>query len=124
MKKVELLSQELEKMKNSDDASAKSINNMQTALNKAETEVIKWRHVANVATEKMKELEQEIARLERENKEIKDDYEQFVNIMNRARRLVTLDTEEERVAPVFKMERNGNLVASSTPPQENGEQLQ
>ncbi len=43
--------------------------------------------------------------------------------MNRARRLVTLDTEEERVAPVFKMERNGNLVAS-TPPQENGEHLQ
>ena len=89
----------------------------------AETDVTKWRHVANVATEKMKELEQEVARLERENKEIKDDYEQFVNIMNRARRLVTLDTEEERVAPVFKMERNGNLVAS-TPPQENGEQLQ
>ncbi|UZM99963.1 hypothetical protein OL548_08545 [Lysinibacillus sp. MHQ-1] len=44
--------------------------------------------------------------------------------MNRARRLVTLDEEEERVAPVFKMEKNGNLVVSSSNFQpENGDAL-
>lgn len=80
----------------------------------SDSEVTKWRHIANTATEKLKELENEIERLERENKEIREDYEQFVQIMNRARRLVTLEEEEERIAPVFKMERNGNLVANYT----------
>lgn len=88
----------------------------------SDNEVTKWRHIANSATEKLKELENEIERLELENKEIREDYEQFVQIMNRARRLVTLDEEEDRVAPVFKMEKNGNLVANyanSNIPKEN-----
>lgn len=80
----------------------------------SDSEVTKWRHIANSATDKLKELETEIERLERENKEIREDYEQFVQIMNRARRLVTLDEEEERIAPIFKMEKNGNLVANYT----------
>lgn len=87
----------------------------------ADAEVTKWRHLANVATEKVKKLEDELAKLERENKNIREDYEQFVQIMNRARRLVTLDEEQERTAPVFKMERNGNLVVSTPLQQENSE---
>ncbi|MFJ8234785.1 RsfA family transcriptional regulator [Ureibacillus sp. NPDC094379] len=88
----------------------------------SDNEATKWRHVANASTEKVKELERELGRLERENKEIREDYEQFVQIMNRARRLVTLDDDEQRVAPVFKMEKNGNLVANysnSNPEKEN-----
>lgn len=79
-----------------------------------DNEATKWRHIANTATEKVQELEHQLKRLEQENKEIREDYEQFVQIMNRARRLVTLDEEESRVAPVFKMEKNGNLVANYT----------
>lgn len=79
----------------------------------AEQEVQKWQRVASANMRKIQDLEQTIARLERENKDIKDDYEQFVNIMNRARKLVTLDEGESRSAPVFKMERNGNLVSTS-----------
>lgn len=79
-----------------------------------DNEATKWRHIANTATEKIKELENQLKRLEQENKEIREDYEQFVQIMNRARRLVTLDEDEQRVAPVFKMEKNGNLVANYT----------
>ncbi|RHW40052.1 RsfA family transcriptional regulator [Lysinibacillus yapensis] len=79
-----------------------------------ENEATKWRHIANTATEKIKELENQLQRLEQENKAIREDYEQFVQIMNRARRLVTLEEEEPRVAPVFKMEKNGNLVANYT----------
>lgn len=78
-----------------------------------ENEALKWKQVANAATEKIKGLEAQLQKLEKENKEIKEDYEQFVNIMNRARKLVTLNEEEERVAPVFKMEKNGNLVVSA-----------
>lgn len=77
-----------------------------------DNEATKWRHIANTATEKIKELENQLKRLEQENKEIREDYEQFVQIMNRARRLVTLEEDEPRVAPVFKMEKNGNLVAN------------
>ncbi|MFC7685869.1 RsfA family transcriptional regulator [Ureibacillus sp. GCM10028918] len=77
-------------------------------------EATKWRHIANTSTEKVKELELQLRRLQQENKEIREDYEQFVQIMNRARRLVTLDEDDNRVAPVFKMEKNGNLVANYT----------
>lgn len=78
----------------------------------SDQEATKWRQIANAATERMKELERKITQLETENKEIREDYEQFVQIMNRARRLVTLEEDEQRIAPVFKMEKNGNLVAN------------
>jgi len=84
----------------------------------------KWRQLVHVTSEKNKKLEKTIAQLEEENRAIRKDYEQFVQIMNRARRLVTLDEEEERIAPVFKMEKNGNLVASGPSYQsENGDVL-
>lgn len=86
----------------------------------AEQEAQKWQRVASVSMRKIQELEHVIASLERENKDIKDDYEQFVNIMNRARKLVTLDEPETRSAPVFKMERNGNLVTAE-PAHENSD---
>lgn len=87
----------------------------------SDSEATKWRHLANVATEKVKKLEVDIAALEQENRNIREDYEQFVQIMNRARRLVTLDEEQERTAPIFKMERNGNLVASTPAHSENSD---
>lgn len=84
----------------------------------------KWRQLVHVTSEKNKKLEKTIAQLEEENRAIRKDYEQFVQIMNRARRLVTLDEEEERIAPVFKMEKNGNLVVSGPTYQtENGDVL-
>ena len=79
----------------------------------AEQEVQKWQKVAAASSRKIQELELTIQRLEKENKEIKEDYEQFVKIMNRARKLVTLDTPEPPATPVFKMERNGNLVSAN-----------
>ena len=41
------------------------------------------------------QLEREIEKLQQENKTLRTDYEQFVQIMNRARRLVTLDDEAD-----------------------------
>lgn len=83
-----------------------------------DVESSKWRYLANTATEKNRELESELEKLRKENIAIREDYEQFVQIMNRARRFVALDEEEERIAPIFKMERNGNLISS---PLENDE---
>lgn len=80
-----------------------------------EGEAFRWRALVSHSQEKVAQLEQEVKRLEKENATIREDYEQFVHIMNRARRFVTLNDDVENVAPVFKMEKNGNLVAKEPP---------
>ncbi|MBS2970909.1 RsfA family transcriptional regulator [Metabacillus sp. KIGAM252] len=54
------------------------------------------------------ELEIKIAKMEEDSDTIQEDYETLMKIMNRARKL-TLFEEEDRSAPKFKMDRNGNL---------------
>lgn len=78
-------------------------------------ESLRWRQTAKVAMDNIKQLENDIKKLERENETLRSDYEQFVQIMNRARRLVTLDDADDRTAPIFKMEQNGNLVSKEPP---------
>ena len=80
-----------------------------------DSESFRWRQTAKAANDTIKQLEKEITKLKNENETIRSDYEQFVQIMNRARRLVTLDGEDERTAPVFQMEQNGNLVSKEPP---------
>lgn len=75
-------------------------------------ELAKWRKMALAATSKLKEYENEITKLQNENKEMKEDYEQFVSIMNRARKMVVFN-EESRISPVFEMEKNGNLLTKN-----------
>ncbi len=79
-----------------------------------DVEMTKWRLIASNANDKIKQLEKQVEDLEKQNKEIKQDYEQFVQIMNRARKMVAFNMEDELQAPSFKMERNGNLVTNST----------
>lgn len=81
--------------------------------NTSEQEGLKWRKLTTLLTEQKQQLEQQLAILQKENKAIKEDYEQFVSIMNRARRLVTLEADDEPNAPTFKMERNGNLIPAT-----------
>ena len=80
-----------------------------------DNESLRWRQTAKIANEKSEQLQKEIEKLQQENKTLRADYEQFVQIMNRARRLVTLDDDADRTAPVFKMEQNGNLVSKEPP---------
>lgn len=80
-----------------------------------DSDISRYRHLAAISTEKIKKLESELAKLEKENAAIKQDYEQFVQIMNRARRLVTLNEEEVPAVPVFQMEKNGNLISKEPP---------
>ena len=75
-----------------------------------DSESLRWKQTAKMANDKVESLQKEIDKLQQENKTLRNDYEAFVQIMNRARRLVTLEDDSERTAPVFPMERNGNLV--------------
>lgn len=57
---------------------------------------------------KTEKLEAAVEKLEKDQKTIQEDYETLVKIMNRARKLVLFE-EDEQPAPSFKMDRNGNL---------------
>ena len=83
--------------------------------NNAEQEQLKWRKLTSLLTEQKQELEKQLAALQKENKAIKEDYEQFVQIMDRARKMVVLDEDETNATPRFKMERNGNLIPATNP---------
>ena len=80
--------------------------------NSSEQDVLKWRKLTTLLTEQKHQLEQQLHALQKENKAIKEDYEQFVSIMNRARRLVAFE-DEELETPTFKMEKNGNLISQT-----------
>lgn len=84
-------------------------------LQHSDSDISRYRHLSTISNEKIRKLESELAKLEKENAAIKQDYEQFVQIMNRARRLVTLNEEEIPAVPVFQMEKNGNLVSKEPP---------
>lgn len=81
--------------------------------NSSEQDVLKWRKLTTLLTEQKQQLEQQLHALQKENKAIKEDYEQFVSIMNRARRLVAFEDEDTLATPTFKMEKNGNLISQT-----------
>ncbi|TMW73959.1 RsfA family transcriptional regulator [Alteribacter natronophilus] len=60
---------------------------------------------------KVAELEEKLKELEQEHKVVEEDYQSIIQIMNRARRMALLEEEdsEDRAAPAFKMDKNGNL---------------
>ncbi|MHA6258938.1 RsfA family transcriptional regulator [Sporosarcina sp. CAU 1771] len=80
-----------------------------------DSESLRWRQTAKIANENIAQLEKKITKLTKENETLRSDYEQFVQIMNRARRLVTLSDDNDRTAPIFTMEKNGNLVSKEPP---------
>lgn len=55
------------------------------------------------------ELETKLAALTKKQKAIEEDYAMLVRIMDRARKLVLVDEQEDQIAPIFKTDQNGNL---------------
>lgn len=82
-------------------------SNIQVDILKSENERLK-REMASLKR-RNEELEGKIQHLEQNTEIIQEDYETLMKIMNRARKLVVLEEEEERPATKFKMDRNGNL---------------
>lgn len=77
-----------------------------------------WMKEMRALEQNLKEKEEEVRRLREENEKMKeeyssaktvsDDYRTLVQIMDRARKIAILGTEQEET-PVFKMDPNGNL---------------
>jgi len=55
------------------------------------------------------ELEKQLAKTEKQLATIQEDYQTFVQIMDRARKMTVLDDQGAMKAPAFKMDKNGNL---------------
>ncbi|MCH4569557.1 RsfA family transcriptional regulator [Bacillus sp. ES1-5] len=55
------------------------------------------------------ELEAKLAVLSKKQQAIEEDYAMLVRIMDRARKLVSVEEQEEQIAPIFKTDQNGNL---------------
>jgi prespore-specific regulator len=58
---------------------------------------------------KSKQLEKRIEKLTAQQATIQEDYQALVQIMDRARRMVMFDEQDERQTPTFRMDKNGNL---------------
>lgn len=58
---------------------------------------------------KTEELEKKIKELEENSSTMQEDYETLVKIMNRARKLVLLEEDDDLQKQKFKMDKNGNL---------------
>ncbi len=84
------------------EQSASSTSRLKTNLEKLELEN---QHLKEENTL----LHQRIKNLENEQQVMKEDYQSLIQIMDRARRMVVLNDNEDQNVPTFKMDKNGNL---------------
>lgn len=59
--------------------------------------------------ERINELEQELAKTKQQLETVQEDYQVFIQIMDRARKMTVLDDQGSLKAPAFRMDKNGNL---------------
>lgn len=63
----------------------------------------------NNLQEEVNELKKELEKTERQLATIQEDYQVFIQIMDRARKMTVLDDQGSLKAPAFRMDKNGNL---------------
>ncbi|RDW21797.1 RsfA family transcriptional regulator [Oceanobacillus chungangensis] len=59
--------------------------------------------------EEIKKLEKQLTETETQLATIQEDYQAFIQIMDRARKMTVLDDQGSMKAPTFRMDKNGNL---------------
>ncbi|KFM98856.1 RsfA family transcriptional regulator [Bacillus clarus] len=82
-------------------------NNPSLAKLQTENEVLQTQLTSLQKTNN--ELETKLAVLAKKQQAIEEDYAMLVRIMDRARKLVSVEEQEEQIAPIFKTDPNGNL---------------
>ncbi|MFC4022678.1 RsfA family transcriptional regulator [Oceanobacillus longus] len=58
---------------------------------------------------KVKELEKQLSNTEEQLVTIQEDYQTFIQIMDRARKMTVLNDKGSHASPAFRMDKNGNL---------------
>ncbi|MBY7143289.1 RsfA family transcriptional regulator [Virgibacillus sp. NKC19-3] len=59
--------------------------------------------------EQVQSLERQLAQSEKQLSTIQEDYQAFIQIMERARKMTVLDDQGTMPTPAFRMDKNGNL---------------
>ena len=59
--------------------------------------------------ERIRELEQELAKSKQQLDAVQEDYQVFIQIMDRARKMTVLDDQGSLKSPKFRMDQNGHL---------------
>ncbi|APC48169.1 RsfA family transcriptional regulator [Virgibacillus halodenitrificans] len=59
--------------------------------------------------EQVNQLEKQLAQTEAQLSTIQEDYQVFIQIMDRARKMTVLDDQGSMPSPAFRMDKNGNL---------------
>ncbi|MBP2077480.1 RsfA family transcriptional regulator [Oceanobacillus polygoni] len=95
---IDMIIQYLRELKKESNAS----NQSKAALETIEKE-------NNILKSKVQELEKQLSSTEDQLVSIQEDYQTFIQIMDRARKMTVLDDKDSRSAPAFRMDKNGNL---------------
>ena len=69
----------------------------------------KLRQEKDTLTAENQKLQKEIKKLEKQLETVQVDYQAFLQIMDRARKMVVFHDQDESTSPAFRMEKNGNL---------------
>ena len=82
-------------------------NGHTTGRMQVENEVLKQEKAA--LETRVTELEKQLSRLQKDHQTIQEDYQSLIGIMERARRMIVLQDQDDDVSSSFKMDKNGNL---------------
>lgn len=82
-------------------------SNLQVDIYKSESD--RLRRENSDLKKKNEQLQAKVKELEENSITMQEDYETLMKIMNRARKLVLFEEEEQQPQTKFKMDRNGNL---------------
>ncbi|RYG74789.1 RsfA family transcriptional regulator [Lentibacillus lipolyticus] len=63
----------------------------------------------NQLKEEVSKLKEQLSNTEKQLESLKEDYQVFMQIMDRARKMTVLDGQDTFQAPSFRMDKNGNL---------------
>ncbi|WP_085991815.1 RsfA family transcriptional regulator [Oceanobacillus senegalensis] len=86
------------------------------ASNQSKASLEQTQRENSMLKEKINSLEKQLGQTEDEMNAIKEDYQTFIQIMERARKMTVFDDKDTIKAPTFRMDKNGNLeqVAQSS----------
>lgn len=80
------------------------------ASNQSKSALVSIEHENTTLKSKVEELQDKLADTEKQLATMQEDYQTFIQIMDRARKMTVFnDNENGFVAPAFRMDKNGNL---------------